>query len=570
MKKIISKIMLIMMIALLTTLGISTISGVNAATEPGGGQAPEIEPCITIYKIIDGNPIEGTTFEIYKVDDEETSTAIPTDEDVIATKQTETTDAEGKAWIPITEYGRYLVIEASSTNSTKKIANFLVDVPTTVVGENEDTLDYTVEVYPKSESSYGEIVLKNIGKTANATENLVGSTFKLQKLSGSTWQDVTNDVLTTNQEGKITVSGLDLGSYRFIQQSVGNNYILDNKTVYTFNVTADANNGELVVSTSEIEVVNEKPGLKKEITSSLVNGSVKIGQEVDYKLTIDLIPEVIERLNTFEIKDILPEGLEYKENSMAITAISGVSQVAVWEAEEWYTYNYDSASRTLTVNIVDKEYAKAADTIEITYTATVTEDAPANENGMKNIATLEYSLIVDKDYDDKTNTESAETLIDDVTVYTAGFWILKVAQKEDGAPLAGAVFRIAASEQDAKNGNYLNDSAGNVIEITSGTDGKASYKGLELGTYWLVEVKAPTYEENGETKSYNLLRSPQEIEVTKTSYESETPAKIIINKTGIQLPATGGIGAIILILLGLVLAIVGIKTMKQPAKRREK
>ncbi len=570
MKKIISKIMLIMMIALLTTLGISTISGVNAATEPGGGQAPEIEPCITIYKIIDGNPIEGTTFEIYKVDDEETSTAIPTDEDVIATKQTETTDAEGKAWIPITEYGRYLVIEASSTNSTKKIANFLVDVPTTVVGENEDTLDYTVEVYPKSESSYGEIVLKNIGKTANATENLVGSTFKLQKLSGSTWQDVTNDVLTTNQEGKITVSGLDLGSYRFIQQSVGNNYILDNKTVYTFNVTADANNGELVVSTSEIEVVNEKPGLKKEITSTLVNGSVKIGQEVDYKLTIDLIPEVIERLNTFEIKDILPEGLEYKENSMAITAISGVSQTAMWELEEWYIYNYNSASRTLTVNIVDKEYAKAADTIEITYTATVTEDAPANENGMKNIATLEYSLIVDKDYDDKTNTESAETLIDDVTVYTAGFWILKVAQKEDGAPLAGAVFRIAASEQDAKNGNYLNDSAGNVIEITSGTDGKASYKGLELGTYWLVEVKAPTYEENGETKSYNLLRSPQEIEVTKTSYESETPAKIIINKTGIQLPATGGIGAIILILLGLVLAIVGIKTMKQPAKRREK
>ena len=136
--------------------------------------------------------------------------------------------------------------------------------------------------------------------------------------------------------------------------------------------------------------------------------------------------------------------------------------------------------------------------------------------------------------------------------------------------MAGAVFKIAATEAFAKAGIFIKDASGNEIEIVSGQDGKASYKGLELGTYWLVEVKAPTYEENGETKSYNLLRAPQEIEVTKTSYESTTPAKIIINKTGIQLPATGGVGAAIIITLGLVFVVIGVKTMKDDSKKSVK
>ena len=565
MKKIISKMTTVMMITLflmalsIVELKISEATYLSGSIELG---------TLIIHKEIDGTPIQGTTFDIYKVDDETISTATPTDSEVIATKQTIITDTTGEASLLIEDLGRYLVVESSSTNSTKRISNFLVDVPTTVPGNPTDTLEYVVEVYPKSETSYGEVTLTNIGKTATATENLVGSTFKLQKLSGTTWEDTTNEVLTTDSNGQIKVAGLDIGSYRFIQQSVLNNYILDNKTVYEFNVTADET-GELQVSNSTITVVNEKPTLTKEITSSLVNGSVKIGQEVNYKLTIDLIPEVLERLNTFEIKDILPEGLNYKENSLNVSLVMPTEPNAIWQ-ENWYEYDYDATDRALTVDILDRNYAKNGDSIEITYTAIVSEDAIANENGMKNIATLTYSLIVDKDHDDQVNTEKAETLIDDVTVYTGGFWVLKVAQKEDGEPLAGAVFKIATSEAFAKAGIFIKDASGNEIEIVSGQDGKASYKGLELGTYWLVEVKAPTYEENGETKSYNLLRSPQEIEVTKTSYESTTPAKIIINKTGIQLPATGGVGAAIIITLGLVFVVIGVKTMKDDSKKSVK
>ena len=57
-------------------------------------------------------------------------------------------------------------------------------------------------------------------------------------------------------------------------------------------------------------------------------------------------------------------------------------------------------------------------------------------------------------------------------------------------------------------GTFVKGTDGNDIEVTTGTDGYATINGLAYeddGTardYWLVETKAPTFEENGETKSY--------------------------------------------------------------------
>lgn len=535
---------------------------------------------ITINRIVDGAGVEGITFDIYKVGDEETSKALPTDADVIATKQSAVTDADGKVTFTDLALGRYLIVESEGKEGvTNKVVNILVDLPTTEPGETVDTLNYDLNITPKTFTSYGAVVLKNIGITASGRENIEGSEFKLQVKNGTTWEDVSaNTTLTTAADGTITVEGLKEGEYRFTHVSVPNNYILDNKTVYGFTVKSLADgttevsvNGTTLAEGENITVYSEKPGLTKEITDNLVSESVIIGQDINYKLTVDLIPTTIERLNTFTITDTFPTGLDYDTTSLVV---SGTKIVVPNDAEPStfdttkYTANYDETTKKLTITF-DKNYLVAFSDLTIEYKTKVNQDAPANETGMKNTATLEYSLIVDKDYDDLTNTETAETLTKDVTIYTGGFWIKKVAEKEDGNPLAGATFRIAASEQDAKDGNYLTDANGNVIEITSDATGKASYKGLELGTYWLVEVKAPTYQDDdGETKSYNLLRAPQEIEVSKTSYESTTPAKVIINKTGFQLPTTGGPGTFILILLGLVLVIIGVKTMKGGPKRR--
>ena len=66
---------------------------------------------------------------------------------------------------------------------------------------------------------------------------------------------------------------------------------------------------------------------------------------------------------------------------------------AIWQ-ETWYEYDYDATDRTLTVDILDRNYAQNGDSIEITYTAIVSEDAIANENGMKYASHLKLSSLL--------------------------------------------------------------------------------------------------------------------------------------------------------------------------------
>lgn len=108
--------------------------------------------------------------------------------------------------------------------------------------------------------------------------------------------------------------------------------------------------------------------------------------------------------------------------------------------------------------------------------------------------------------------------------------------------------------------------------IVSGTDGKVLVKGLDAGTYYLRETKAPegynkllsdikveikaNYDETtGKLTSYSVdytyngtTTTGTEIKDTKTS-----PEVAVENKTGAQLPSTGSKGALMVTLAGIVL-----------------
>ena len=99
--------------------------------------------------------------------------------------------------------------------------------------------------------------------------------------------------------------------------------------------------------------------------------------------------------------------------------------------------------------------------------------------------------------------------------------------------------------------NYIKDSNGNEITLTTGEEGLVSYKGLTYGKYYLVEVQAPSYEEEGQTKYYNLLDKPVEITVSNNTYTQN--ANIVINRKPTDLPYTGAIGGIGIVLIGFSL-----------------
>ena len=84
-------------------------------------------------------------------------------------------------------------------------------------------------------------------------------------------------------------------------------------------------------------------------------------------------------------------------------------------------------------------------------------------------------------------------------------------------------------------------------------NGKLDIDGLDLGTYYLRETKAPD--------GYNLLADPIEITIVDNAGGSalapkvEIPVEYVENSSGVELPSTGGMGTTIFYTLGGLLAV---------------
>ena len=541
---------------------------------------PNLEPTVGSLKITkyekgatgsenQNTPLGGVTFDIYKVADDETSTTIPTDSAILATKQSKTTGSNGVALFSNLALGRYLVVEASApANVIEKISNFLVDIPQTTA--NGTALNYDVEVFPKNNTAYGTVVLTKYGKTGNDNSSITtlsGVTFILQKQQGSTWSaypDETNAILTTNTQGKITVTGLPVGSYRFMETGLGSNngYVLDNLTEYKFNVTLE-NDNTTKVEPATINVTNYKPTIRKEITSitrnsntnnsvedkdNLDEASVANGDIIKYTISAD-VPSVIDKMPTYIITERIEQGLTPNENSIVAT-----NEYLTKNTDYTVTLENNVITVTLTESGKTKLKENNATTIDITYEATINGNADITSTGNTTTAKLTYSTIVEND---NITDETVDTNEIPKTIYTGGLQIEKHENSKTGAVLSGAEFKIADSVQNAKDGKYIKETDGNDILLVTGENGKVSYKGLSYGTYYLVETKAPTYTENEETKSYNLLSSPIKITVSAGSYSEADEIIYVINRKPTILPFTGATGTATILIIGILFVVLG-------------
>ncbi len=576
----------------------SVFTSVHAAADDDAGLA---FGSLTITKLEngrkdeDGNklPLEGVKFKIYKVDNDETSLEIPekysqeeydssSDENYYTNEAI--TGANGQVSFTNLKLGRYLVVEAEApANVVEKISNFLVDIPMT--NDEGNGLIYNVQVTPKNDTVYGEITLTKVNEK---DEPLVGVNFILQKKKGEAWEDYALEkTLVTNESGAITLEGLPAGEYRFIETKTLEGYILDNKTTYNFSVSL-AEDGSTTVSPETIKVVNEKPTINKQILSISRNenntnlvkdgiNSADIGDTISYKVVVD-VPKVIDNLNTFTISDKMDEGLTFLNNSFSINGKIRNSKetdenVIEQITSDYYNLTFDDYTWSVEFTEQGKQKLMNYESLEITYNSILNSNAIANNIGNNNSASLEYSNIVSVKYDETENPDIADKKSkdnNDAKVYTGGFNIEKHALTKEGELLGGAVFKIATSESDARKGNFIKDSEGNEIVLTTGNGengtelGKVSYKGLSYGTYYILEVQAPTYEEDGKVKYYNLLKDPIKIAVEENTYEGL--ANVIVNKKGTLLPATGGMGALVFVAAGIIFIVLGVTYYRKNRK----
>lgn len=110
--------------------------------------------------------------------------------------------------------------------------------------------------------------------------------------------------------------------------------------------------------------------------------------------------------------------------------------------------------------------------------------------------------------------------------------VVKHQSGDESKLLAGASFE-------------LRDSTGKVINtVTTGTDGKAVFSSLQLGSYTLVETKAPS--------GYQLKTDPITVQVTN---DTKVVIKVANKSNSAILPNTGGPGPLLYLGVGLVMII---------------
>ena len=355
------------------------------------------------------------------------------------------------------------------------------------------------------------------------------------QLSGKT----ADGQVTPAADGSATISNLKLGYY-LVDSTVG--------ALCELNTTKPG---------VEITDKNQTPTIEKKVQEDSDEswGDVNdadIGQTVNFKSTISAKPGA----RNYVVHDKMDAALKFD----SVTSITAGSKTLTEGAEKDYTVVTTGLNDDCTFHIVFTEtYLNSitADTdIVINYTAKLTSSAVAG-TGYVNDTWL--------DYGDNQHTEH-----DTTTTYT---WKLPIYKYHmvggTKTALAGAEFILYKGSEE-ENRDYAQVTDGKLTgwtqtkteatKLVSGDDGMIAVEGLDADTYYLEETKAPG--------GYNKLAGPVTVVIshtvtdegahmTLTLKQGETNVEQveIENKSGTELPSTGGIGTTIFYVLGSILVI---------------
>ena len=348
-----------------------------------------------------------------------------------------------------------------------------------------------------------------------------------------------------------------------------------------------------VTGDTSINMKSNYPTVVKKVNNKNAD-DVNIGDTVTYTLT-SKVPDMTGYTSyVFNFKDTLAKGLTFGSiTSVTIGNVTINADTDGTKAENTYTLTTkNNEDGTTEIKIEMNKFLasnadKAGQEIKVTYTATLNKDAVTGFDPNTNKATVEYSN--KPGTDDKGESEPSK-----VDVHTFDFTIFKYYLKgADKTGLAKAEFELykanaegTAADENAKinivkvkDGEYRQatpeEAAAEGFKsdvIVSGTDGKVLVKGLDAGTYYLRETKAPegynkllsditvvinaNYDvKTGKLTSYSVDYTYNGNKTTGTAItdKDNSPEVAVENKTGAQLPSTGSKGALMVTLAGIVL-----------------
>ena len=576
MKKLVSRFMAVLM-AMTMILSMSmTAFAADAADAPKG--------TLTV-----NNTVEGKTLDLYQI-----FTATKSGENVAYTLnsayegffQSKITDASTLKGEALSEKAYEYVKEQVGANGDAETAKvFAKDMLDWILdSENNVTATKTVDttetstvvpglaygyylVYPKGATDTSTAPGNQAYTSAASLVNVIGDTSINMK---SNYPTVDKKLVSTQTPGNnsITVNGILNPSWESIHQGVLGE---DDENDFEDGIAPHGGTDE-----------------KKA-------GNFGIGDTVTYQLTSKVPDMTGYNSYTFKFTDTLSKGLDLK--AILSVKVGDTELKAGKTGDNTYLPTYttnDNGTHTLTISFnefYNNFKNRTGETITVVYTATLNKNAVIGMNPNTNKAVVEYSNDPATNGTGKSEPSIVDVHTFDFTIYK--YYLKDQSNKEDKTALAKAEFELykgntegtAADEQakvnivDEGEGVYRQATADEAkatgftsAKIVSDADGKVLVKGLDAGTYYLRETKAPegynkllsdikveikaNYDpKTGKLTSYSVdytyngtTTTGKEIKDTKTS-----PEVAVENKTGAQLPSTGSKGALMVTLAGIVL-----------------
>ena len=368
----------------------------------------------------------------------------------------------------------------------------------------------------------------------------------------------------TNTDEEVEFTGCAMGTYLII---VENGYKVYAPAVVNLLPKFVGSEWTLNEATKSVELKSETPTITKTITDEAKkadNYSTK--DTMTFTIVAD-VPNYLEDAlaKNYYISDKFANGT-IDTDSITVSGMNGSTPTELTAGTE-YEITTENAQRPTGTDkdvdfLLDFDYdqIKGYDQIKVTYTAKLNKDASVTigSTGNENNAYLDYS-------NNPYVTGSYQTQESSDKVYTYAAEITKIKKGEPTTKLPGAEFNLSIGSDvqyfvRISDGVYYlanQGDSGATQTLVVDSQGKLTIRGLDAGTYSLKETKAPD--------GYNLATEPISIVITDDDLngilddgETGIYTTNFENSQGFQLPVTGGMGTVIFVATGIVVAGLGI------------
>lgn len=366
---------------------------------------------------------------------------------------------------------------------------------------------------------------------------------------------------TVDAGGTATFADLAMGEYFIRPTSTTSVYQLMLQKVEPTVVSGKYVIDDVTFSAKHEEVTVDKSADKTSVTKN---------EKVTYTITVEIPTYATGAVDkSFYVSDLLPDGLTINTNSIKVQIDGADVDTAAYTLDTTavaaYTFKLSVSAAQYTANWS----ANGGKRLVITYTATLNNDNTTAVNDKEtNTVTFDYSFYpyVENSHEQKTATVDVTTFAIKIDKYVDGELTNKLAnakfdlyrtatQAEVNAGLAVIIPHTTVNGIKLE-GDLVTDANGTATFAKYGANG-TNYD------YYLVETQAPS--------GYNILNNAAKVNFTDADvaatagiYTVQVP-----NKSGIQLPITGGTGTVIFAIIGITL-MVGAVVLFVVSRKKEK